>query len=158
MRSNRSERYLFAIALVAGGLASCSQPEKIAAPTKAPMVGLHVSTVGKVTLHPGQPCAPQIMFDFRISGREAQLPTYMFFAGRGELPQQRCAFTTSGVYQFATLGKHVGNVDASPLRCSCSFESAFNLFGGERLHAVITVAVVHDRQYTFAMGRTFQRC
>ncbi|MEP7014615.1 MAG: hypothetical protein ABI925_04170 [Verrucomicrobiota bacterium] len=58
--------FLSAIAVVA--LASCSQPERLAAPGKAASAGSPVSAVGKVTLHAGQPCASPIMFDFRITG------------------------------------------------------------------------------------------
>lgn len=61
-------RSLFAIALVAGVLTSCTQPEKVAAPSKASPRGSRVSAVGKVTMHAGQPCTSQIMFDFRITG------------------------------------------------------------------------------------------
>lgn len=55
-------------AFVVGVLASCTQLEKPAAPAHAPRIGSRVSTVGKVTLHPGQPCTPQIMFDLRVTG------------------------------------------------------------------------------------------
>ncbi len=55
-------------AIIAGTLASCTQPEKIAAPAKATPRGSRVAAVGKVTLHAGQPCTSQIMFDFRITG------------------------------------------------------------------------------------------
>src|SRR5437773_11895917 len=64
---------LFAIAFVTGALASCAPSEKIAAPTHAPTSGSHVSTVGKVTMHAGQPCTPQIMFDFRITGTRSAI-------------------------------------------------------------------------------------
>ena len=56
------------IALVTGALASCTQPEKTAAQAKAAPRGSRVAGVGKVTLHAGQPCTSQIMFDFRITG------------------------------------------------------------------------------------------
>jgi hypothetical protein len=49
-------------------LASCTQPEKMTAPSKASPRGSRVSAVGKVTMHGGQPCTSQIMFDFRITG------------------------------------------------------------------------------------------
>jgi hypothetical protein len=58
---------LFAVAVVAGALAGCAQPEKIAAPAKASPRGSRFSAVGKVTMHAGQPCTSQIMFDFRIT-------------------------------------------------------------------------------------------
>jgi hypothetical protein len=53
--------------VVAGALASCTQPEKVS-PAKAAPRGSRVAAVGKVTLHAGQPCTSQIMFDFRITG------------------------------------------------------------------------------------------
>lgn len=48
--------------------ASCAQPNKLAAPVKTATVGSVFDAVGKVTLHPGQPCTPQIMFDFHRAG------------------------------------------------------------------------------------------
>ena len=58
----------FTIAVLAALLASCAQPEKTAASAKASRMGSRVSGVGKVTMHGGQPCTSQIMFDFRITG------------------------------------------------------------------------------------------
>lgn len=58
----------FTLAIVAVALASCAQPERTAAPAKASRMGPRVSGVGKVTMHGGQPCTSQIMFDFRITG------------------------------------------------------------------------------------------
>lgn len=59
---------MFASAFVVGILASCTQLEKPATPIRAPRIGSRVSTVGKVTMHPGQPCTSQIMFDLRVTG------------------------------------------------------------------------------------------
>jgi hypothetical protein len=59
---------LFTIPVVAALLASCAQPEKTSAPAKASRMGSHFISVGKVTMHSGQPCASQIMFDFRTTG------------------------------------------------------------------------------------------
>jgi len=67
MISIRPARKLVAIAAVVTMLASCAQPEKVAAPAATS----HVTGVGKVTLHAGQPCASQVMFDFRITGARA---------------------------------------------------------------------------------------
>jgi hypothetical protein len=64
----RSELSRFAIAVVAIALASCAQPEKTVAPATASRTSSRVSGVGKVTMHGGQPCTSQIMFDFRITG------------------------------------------------------------------------------------------
>jgi len=49
-------------------IASCAQPERNVTPAKAGPVGTLYEGIGKVTLHSGQPCTPQIMFDFRRSG------------------------------------------------------------------------------------------
>jgi hypothetical protein len=59
---------LFTIAVVAALLASCAQPERTAAPARASSMGSRFTSVGKVTLHAGQPCTSQIMFDFQTTG------------------------------------------------------------------------------------------
>jgi hypothetical protein len=54
--------------LVAGaalaGMAGCAQIKKPVAQVKAMPAGLHFDQVGWVTLYAGEPCTPQIMFDF----------------------------------------------------------------------------------------------
>ena len=57
----------FAVLAIVAALASCAQPTKPAALGKAAPVGSRFEGTGKVTLHPGQPCASQIMFDFRTA-------------------------------------------------------------------------------------------
>jgi hypothetical protein len=52
-----------AAALLAG-MASCAQIKKPPAQVKAAAVGLRFDQVGRVSLYSGEPCAPQIMFDF----------------------------------------------------------------------------------------------
>jgi hypothetical protein len=47
--------------------ASCAQPPKPGALDKASPVGSRFDGVGRVTLHAGQPCTSQIMFDFRTT-------------------------------------------------------------------------------------------
>jgi hypothetical protein len=59
-------RSLAVLAIVAV-FAGCAQPTKPAALGKASPVGSRFEGTGKVTLHPGQPCASQIMFDFRTA-------------------------------------------------------------------------------------------
>lgn len=59
---------LFTIAVVAALLVSCAQPERTAAPARASRTGSRFTSVGKVTLHAGQPCTSQIMFDFQTTG------------------------------------------------------------------------------------------
>jgi hypothetical protein len=48
--------------------ASCAQPERRPPIVKASPVGSAFDEMGRVALHPGQPCTPQIMFDFRSTG------------------------------------------------------------------------------------------
>lgn len=66
-------RFRYAILGIAVVLTSCAQPERIVAPSNASGSGAHFSGVGKVTLHQGQPCASQIMFDFRFTGARSTI-------------------------------------------------------------------------------------
>jgi hypothetical protein len=50
------------------GMASCAQIKKPAAQMRAAPTGLRFDQVGSVTLYPGEPCTPQIMFNFRSAG------------------------------------------------------------------------------------------
>jgi len=65
------KNFLFSF-LVAGavlaGMAGCAQPEKPAPQVRAMPTGLHFDQVGRVTLFAGEPCTPQIMFDFEGVG------------------------------------------------------------------------------------------
>jgi len=58
--------------LIAGaalaGIAGCAQVKKPAVQVKAAAVGSRFDQVGRVTLYAGQPCTPQIMFDFHGAG------------------------------------------------------------------------------------------
>lgn len=45
-------------------MAGCAQIKKPPAQSKAMPAGLHFDQVGSVTLYVGEPCTPQIMFDF----------------------------------------------------------------------------------------------
>src|SRR6266704_2898132 len=47
------------------GMAGCAQIKKPAAQVRAVPAGLRFDQVGSVTLYPGEPCTPQIMFNFR---------------------------------------------------------------------------------------------
>jgi hypothetical protein len=58
----------FLIAVIALMLVSCAESERTGRTAKAPPTGSRFSAAGKVNLHPGQPCASQIMFDFHITG------------------------------------------------------------------------------------------
>lgn len=65
-------RKLSLASLIAGaalaGLAGCAQIKKPAAQARAVPTGLRFDQVGSITLFPGEPCTPQIMFNFRSAG------------------------------------------------------------------------------------------
>jgi hypothetical protein len=69
----KSVRSFFAIAFITAGLAGCAQPEKAVIAAKASRVGLRFDSVGNVSLHGGQPCTPQIMFDFQKRNSNASV-------------------------------------------------------------------------------------
>jgi hypothetical protein len=50
------------------GMAGCAQIKKPAAQARAVPAGVRFDQVGSVTLYPGEPCTPQIMFNFRSAG------------------------------------------------------------------------------------------
>src|SRR6476620_3566735 len=50
------------------GMAGCAQIKKPAAQARAVPAGVRFDQIGSVTLYPGEPCTPQIMFDFHGSG------------------------------------------------------------------------------------------
>ena len=50
------------------GMVGCAQIKKPAAQARAVPTGVRFDQVGSVTLYPGEPCTPQIMFDFHGSG------------------------------------------------------------------------------------------
>jgi hypothetical protein len=50
------------------GMAGCAQTKKPTAQGRAVPTGVRFDKVGSVTLYPGEPCTPQIMFDFHGSG------------------------------------------------------------------------------------------
>jgi hypothetical protein len=58
--------------LIAGatlaGIAGCAQVKKPLAQARAVPTGLRFDQVGSVTMFPGEPCTPQIMFNFRGAG------------------------------------------------------------------------------------------
>jgi hypothetical protein len=49
-------------------IAGCAQVKKPAVQVKAAAVGSRFDQVGWVTLYAGEPCTPQIMFDFHGAG------------------------------------------------------------------------------------------
>jgi len=56
---------VFVVASVLIGMAGCAQIKKPAPQLKAAAVGSRFDQIGWVSLYAGEPCAPQIMFDFR---------------------------------------------------------------------------------------------
>src|ERR1041384_8791668 len=56
------------IAAALAGMAGCAQIKKPPAQARAVPTGLRFDQVGLVTLFPGEPCTPQIMFTFRSAG------------------------------------------------------------------------------------------
>jgi hypothetical protein len=50
------------------GMAGCAQIKKPAAQVRAVPAGVRFDKIGSVTLFPGEPCTPQIMFNFRSAG------------------------------------------------------------------------------------------
>ena len=50
------------------GMAGCAQIKQPPVQTRAVPTGLRFDQVGSVSLFPGEPCTPQIMFNFRSAG------------------------------------------------------------------------------------------
>ena len=50
------------------GMAGCAQMKKPAAQVRAVPAGVRFDQVGSVSLYAGEPCTPQIMFNFRSAG------------------------------------------------------------------------------------------
>ena len=50
------------------GMVGCAQIKKPPAQGRAVPAGVRFDQVGSVTLFPGEPCTPQIMFNFRSGG------------------------------------------------------------------------------------------
>jgi hypothetical protein len=60
--------HLFIAGAALAGMAGCAQIKKPAPQVKAAAVGSRFDQVGRVTLYAGEPCTPQIMFDFHGAG------------------------------------------------------------------------------------------
>jgi hypothetical protein len=60
---NLLSKSLFA-GIALAGMAGCAQIKKPAPQVRAAAVGLRFDQVGWVSLYAGEPCTPQIMFDF----------------------------------------------------------------------------------------------
>src|SRR4030095_2108028 len=66
MKSNLLNLLIAGTALA--GIAGCAQIKKPAVQARAVPTGLRFAQVGSGTLFPGEPCTPQIMFNFRSAG------------------------------------------------------------------------------------------
>ena len=56
---------MFVVATVLIGMAGCAQIKKPAPQPKAAAAGSRFDQIGWVSLYAGEPCAPQVMFDFK---------------------------------------------------------------------------------------------
>jgi hypothetical protein len=65
-------------AVALAGIAGCAQVKKPAVQVKAAAVGSRFDQVGRVTLYAGEPCTPQIMFDFHGAGSTVWLAAPMW--------------------------------------------------------------------------------
>gem|GEM_PF-1066395 len=63
----------FMAAAALAGVAGCAQIKKPAAQMRAVPTGVRFDQVGSVSLYPGEPCTPQIMFNFRSTGSTVSL-------------------------------------------------------------------------------------
>jgi len=59
---------LFIAGAVLTGMAGCVQIKKPAPQVRAVPAGVRFDKIGSVSLFPGEPCTPQIMFNFRSAG------------------------------------------------------------------------------------------
>jgi hypothetical protein len=58
----------FVAGAAVAGMVGCAQIKKPTPQVRAVPTGLRFDQVGSVTLFPGEPCTPQIMFNFRSAG------------------------------------------------------------------------------------------
>lgn len=65
------------IAAALPGMAGCAQIKKPAAHVKATAFASRFDQVGRVTLYAGEPCTPQIMFDFHATQSTVSLAAPM---------------------------------------------------------------------------------
>jgi hypothetical protein len=70
--------YSFIAGAALAGMAGCAQVKKPAVQVKAAAVGSRFDQVGRVTLYAGEPCTPQIMFDFYGAGSTVWLAAPMW--------------------------------------------------------------------------------
>jgi hypothetical protein len=73
---NLLSKSLFA-GIAFAGMAGCAQIKKPAAQVKATAFGSRFDQVGRVSLYAGEPCTPQIMFDFHATQSTVSLAAPM---------------------------------------------------------------------------------
>ena len=66
-----------AVGTALAGMQGCAQIKKPAAQVKATAFGLRFDQVGRVSLYAGEPCTPQIMFDFHATQSTVSLAAPM---------------------------------------------------------------------------------
>ena len=73
---NLLSKSLFA-GIALAGMAGCAQIKKPAPQVRAAAVGSRFDQVGRVSLYAGEPCTPQIMFDFHATQSTVSLAAPM---------------------------------------------------------------------------------
>lgn len=73
---NLLSKSLFA-GIALAGVAGCAQIKKPAPQVRAAAVGSRFDQVGRVSLYTGEPCTPQIMFDFHATQSTVSLAAPM---------------------------------------------------------------------------------
>lgn len=68
---------MFAAVAAMAGMAGCAQIKKPVTQMRAMPTGLRFDQVGRVSMYAGEPCTPQIMFDFRGAGSTVWLAAPM---------------------------------------------------------------------------------
>lgn len=72
-----NSRFLLPILVMAALLTGCVEPARPVAGTRVKSIGGSFASYGDVAFHQGQPCASQIMFDFRGAGSAVWLAAPM---------------------------------------------------------------------------------
>jgi len=67
----------FIVGAALAGIPGCAQIKNPAAQVRAMPAGFRFDKVGSVTLYAGEPCTPQIMFDFHGAGSTVSLAAPM---------------------------------------------------------------------------------
>jgi hypothetical protein len=68
---------LFIAGAILAGMVGCAQVKRPPAQVRPAAVGSRFDRVGRVTLYAGEPCTPQIMFDFHGAGSRVWLAAPM---------------------------------------------------------------------------------